>query len=102
MSLTRLNTLVRCALCALAFAAAPTISPAQTAAASASTPVKCKDGTTAAHGGRGACSGPGGIDRSAPAGSSTSATAAPAAAAAPAPAAAAAAPAVAPAPAAKA
>jgi hypothetical protein len=78
------------------------MSLAQTAAASASTAVKCKDGSTSAHGGRGACSGHGGIDKSASAGSSTSATAAPAAAAAPAPAAAAAAPAAAPAPAAKA
>ena len=99
MSLTRLNTFICCALCALALAAAPTMSLAQTAAAPASTPVKCKDGSTSAHGGRGACSGHGGIDKSASTGSSTSATAAPAAAAAPA---APAAPAAAPAPAAKA
>jgi hypothetical protein len=40
--------------------------------------VTCKDGTTAAHGGRGACRGHGGINKSAPAnaGASASATAA--------------------------
>jgi hypothetical protein len=102
MSLARLNAFICCALCALALAAAPTMSLAQTAATPASTPVKCEDGTTSAHGGRGACSGHGGIDKSASAGSSTSATAAHLAAAAPAAPAAAAAPAASPAPAAKA
>jgi hypothetical protein len=83
-------------------AAAPAADPAAPAAGSA---VKCKDGTTSAHSGRGACSGHGGVDKSASAGSGASATAAPAAAAPAAPAAAAAAPAAkasAPAPAAQA
>jgi len=35
------------------------------AADAASTPVTCKDGTTSPHGGRGACSGHGGIDKAA-------------------------------------
>lgn len=34
-------------------------------AADSSTPVTCKDGTTSPHGGRGACSGHGGIDKAA-------------------------------------
>lgn len=94
MSLTRLETLICGALCAAALAAAPLATQAQatTAAPAASAPVKCKDGTTSPHGGRGACSGHGGIDKSA-----SAAAPAPAAAAAPA---AQAAPAAAPAPAA--
>ena len=108
MSLTRLSTFICGALCAVALGAAPAMTLAQATGATpaASTPVKCKDGTTSPHGGRGACSGHGGIDKSASAGAAASAaapaaTAAPAAAAAPAaPAAAAAAPAKAPAPAA--
>jgi hypothetical protein len=57
--------------------------PAASSAAGASGgPVTCKDGTTSPHGGRGACSGHGGINKSAPAGGGTAA--APAAPAAPA------------------
>ena len=53
------------------------LAPALVAAQDTSSgPVTCKDGTTSAHGGRGACSGHGGIDRTASA--STSGTAAPA------------------------
>ncbi|HVH84205.1 MAG TPA: hypothetical protein VM713_07815, partial [Steroidobacteraceae bacterium] len=64
MSLARLETLICGALCAAALAAAPLATKAQTttAAPAASAPVKCKDGTTSPHGGRGACSGNGGID----------------------------------------
>lgn len=88
MSLTRLNAFICGALCAVALGAAPAMSLAQ-ATPAASTPVKCKDGTTSPHGGRGACSGHGGIDKSASAGAPASvaapaAPAAPAAAAAPA------------------
>ncbi len=39
--------------------------PAVSSAADTSTPVICKDGTTSPHGGRGACSGHGGIDKAA-------------------------------------
>ena len=68
--------------------------------ADASAPVTCKDGTTSPHGGRGACSGHGGIDKAATAKASGAASgAAPAASTAPAPAAAPT-PAAAPAPAA--
>jgi hypothetical protein len=41
-------------------------------------PVTCNDGTTSPHGGRGACSGHGGINKSAPAAATTAAPAAPA------------------------
>lgn len=98
MNLTRLNTLICGALCAAALGAAPVVTVAQatTATPAASTTVKCKDGTTSAHAGRGACSGHGGIDKSAAGGSSAGAArlaaAAPAAPAAPAAAAAPAAP----------
>lgn len=97
MNLTRLNTLICAALCAAALGAAPVVTMAQatTATPAASTSVNCKDGTTSPHGGRGACSGHGGIDKSASAGSSAGAArlaAAPAAPAAPAAAAAPAAP----------
>lgn len=54
--------------------AGPGVSRADT-----STPVTCKDGTTSPHGGRGACSGHGGIDKAATAaakGSSTGASSA--------------------------
>jgi hypothetical protein len=54
------------------------------------TPVTCKDGSTSPHGGRGACSGHGGIDKAATAAAATApastGAAAPAATAAPAPA----------------
>lgn len=88
MNLTRLNTFLCGALCAAALGAAPmvTLAQASPAASAASTPVKCKDGTTSPHGGRGACSGHGGIDKSASA-SAPAAAAAPAAPAAAAPAA---------------
>jgi hypothetical protein len=39
--------------------------PGTSALADTSTPVTCKDGTTSPHGGRGACSGHGGIDKTA-------------------------------------
>jgi hypothetical protein len=95
VNLTRLNTLICGALCAAALGAAPAVTVAQatTTTAAASTPVKCKDGTTSPHGGRGACSGHGGIDKSASAGASASAAPAAATPAAPAAPAAAAAPA---------
>lgn len=99
----RFNTFIFGALCALALGAAPALSVAQTtAAAPAAAPVKCKDGSSSPHGGRGACRGHGGIDKSASAGSTAGAAAAPAASAAPAAAAAPATPAAAAAPAAKA
>jgi hypothetical protein len=44
------------------------------AVADTSSPVTCKDGTTSPHGGRGSCSGHGGIDKAATAGRSSSAT----------------------------
>lgn len=53
------------------------------AADAASTPVTCKDGTTSPHGGRGACSGHGGIDKAATA-KANGGAAAPATSAAPA------------------
>lgn len=80
MRLTRLNTLICGALCALALGAAPSMSVAQTTTAAAdATPVKCKDGSTSPHGGRGACRGHGGIDKSASTGSTAGSAAAPAA-----------------------
>jgi hypothetical protein len=101
MNLAKLNSLVCGALCAAALAAAPAVSLAQAAtspaaSSSSSGPVTCKDGTTSPHGGRGACSGHGGIDKSATA-ASAAAPAAPSAPAAPAAAAAPAAPVAAPA-----
>jgi hypothetical protein len=86
MNLARLNTFVCGALFAAALSAAPAVTLAQaaTAAPAASTPVKCKDGTTSPHAGRGACSGHGGVDKSASAGSAASAAPAAAAPAAPA------------------
>ena len=65
-----------------------------------STPVTCKDGSTSPHGGRGACSGHGGIDKAATAAAATAPASTGAAAPATAPAAAAPTPAAAPAPAA--
>jgi hypothetical protein len=81
------HNLIRCALLAAALLAAPALCVAQgtSATGDSSGPVTCKDGTTAAHGGRGACHGHGGIDKSATAGggstggSSTSAASTPAA-----------------------
>ncbi|MBV8341546.1 MAG: hypothetical protein JO173_04125, partial [Gammaproteobacteria bacterium] len=58
MSQAKLNTLLYGALCAAALLAASVSSRAEEAGASATGgPVVCKDGTTAAHGGRGACHG---------------------------------------------
>src|SRR5215471_5750131 len=76
-----LDALTVTAWLAAAMLAAPALLSAQEAS---STPVVCNDGTTSPHGGRGACSGHGGINKSAAA----SAAAAPATAPAPAPAAA--------------
>ncbi len=52
-------------LCGVAAATALLSLPAFSLAAEASSPVTCKDGTTAPHGGRGACRGHGGIDKAA-------------------------------------
>jgi len=46
---------------------------AQADGTAAATPITCKDGTTSPHGGRGACSGHGGIDKSATAAAGTAA-----------------------------
>ena len=66
---------------AAALLATPMLASAQDAA---STPVTCKDGSSSPHGGRGACSGHGGIDKAATAAASGSTAAAPASTAAPA------------------
>jgi hypothetical protein len=58
---------------------APAASPSSSASSSSGSsggPVTCKDGTTSPHGGRGACSGHGGVDKSASAGAGTAAAAA--------------------------
>jgi len=78
---TRLSTFALGAMLAAALLAAPAVSSAQDASGS---PVVCNDGTTSAHGGRGACSGHGGINKSASASSSSAPATTPAAAAAPA------------------
>lgn len=78
MNVAKLNGLICGALLSAALLAAPAVTRAQDASAG---PVTCKDGSTAAHGGRGACKGHGGINKSAPA---AAGTAAPAAAAVPA------------------
>src|SRR5580700_11231536 len=79
MNIVRFNRLLCGTLMAAALCAATTL----WAQDSTSSPVVCKDGTSAAHGGRGACSGHGGINKSASAGASgASAAAAPPAAAA--------------------
>ena len=85
MNILRLNGLYG-ALLAAALLAAPAVSSAQST--STSGPVTCNDGTTSPHGGRGACSGHGGVNKSASAGSSAASSAAPAASSAAAPAAA--------------
>lgn len=80
MSVRNSSGLICGALLIAALGTAPGLSGAQsTAAPAASAPVTCKDGTTSPHGGRGACSGHGGIDKSASAAGSA-APAAPAAA----------------------
>ena len=76
---SRLNGLTLSAVFAAVLLAMPAVSSAQS---TSSGPVVCNDGTTSAHGGRGACSGHGGVNKSASAGG-TSASA-PAAASAPA------------------
>ncbi|HEY1873267.1 MAG TPA: hypothetical protein VGG67_02575, partial [Steroidobacteraceae bacterium] len=76
---TRLNGLTLSVMFAAALLAAPAVSFAQS---SSSAPVVCNDGTTSPHGGRGACSGHGGVNKSASA--SASSTSTPAAASAPA------------------
>jgi hypothetical protein len=70
-------------MCGLA-SAALLLLPGATAFADTTSPVTCKDGTTSPHGGRGSCSGHGGIDKAATAagaaaggGASGAATAAP-------------------------
>ncbi len=83
MNLVRLNALMSGALLAAVLIAAPMASSAQ-ATGSSSAPVTCKDGTTAAHGGRGACSGHGGVNKSASAGAGTASATAPTPAATPA------------------
>jgi len=97
MNIARLKAVMYAAIWVAAMMAAPAVSTAQDSSAK---PVACKDGTTAAHGGRGACSGHGGVDKSASASSASAGSAraaAPAAAATPAAAAAPAAAASAPA-----
>jgi hypothetical protein len=74
---TRLDALTVSAWLAAAMLAAPAFLSAQEAS---STPVVCNDGTTSPHGGRGACSGHGGINKSAAASTAGAAAAAPAAA----------------------
>jgi hypothetical protein len=48
-----------------AFAAAALLGASMNASADSTTPVTCKDGSTSPHGGRGSCSGHGGIDKAA-------------------------------------
>jgi hypothetical protein len=72
----RLDGFTLSAVLAAALLAAPAVSFAQS---TASTPVVCNDGTTSAHGGRGACSGHGGVNKAASSGG-TAPAAAPAAA----------------------
>jgi hypothetical protein len=61
MRLVNLASLMCGALLLVVVSAAPSLSRAEEAKAS---PVTCKDGTTSPHGGRGACSGHGGIAKS--------------------------------------
>ena len=79
MNLVKVTSLMGSALLAAAVLAAPALSFAQATSANTSAQVSCKDGTTAAHGGRGACSGHGGIDKSAKSGSASARSATPAA-----------------------
>ena len=72
-------------MCGLA-SAALLILPGANAFADTSSPVTCKDGTTSPHGGRGSCSGHGGIDKAATASAAKPAPTPPAAAPAPPPA----------------
>ena len=77
---TTLNGLTLSAVLAAALLTAPAVSSAQS---TSSGPVVCNDGTTSPHGGRGACSGHGGVNKAASSGG-TAPAATPAAAAAPA------------------
>jgi hypothetical protein len=65
MNVAKLNALIGGAILVAAMMVAPAVSTAQGSSAG---PVACKDGTTAAHGGRGACRGHGGVNKSAAAG----------------------------------
>src|SRR6516225_1493238 len=58
---TRFNGLSLSAVFAAVLLAAPAVSSAQS---TSSGPVVCNDGTTSPHGGRGACSGHGGVNKS--------------------------------------
>jgi hypothetical protein len=69
MNTTKVNALMCSAVLAVAMLGAPALCAAQST--SSSGPVTCKDGTTSPHGGRGACSGHGGIDKSATAASAS-------------------------------
>ena len=73
--------------CGALLSAAVLAFPVAGIAADASAPVQCKDGTSSPHGGRGACSGHGGIDKAATAAAAGGAAASSAGATAPAPAA---------------
>src|SRR6185312_2387131 len=73
MNIAKFNGLMCGAMFAAALLAGPVVSSAQTSSATSGS-VTCKDGTTSPHGGRGACSGHGGIDKSASAGASASAS----------------------------
>ena len=84
MNIARLKAVMYGAIWVAAMMAAPAVSTAQDSSAK---PVACKDGTTAAHGGRGACSRHGGVKKSGSAGGGAAAAPAPDAAAVPAPAA---------------
>src|SRR5882762_8568094 len=84
MNIARLKAVMYGAIWVAAMMAAPAVSTAQDSSAK---PVACKDGTTAAHGGRGACSRHGGVNKSGSAGGGAAAAPAPDAAAVPAPAA---------------
>jgi hypothetical protein len=61
-------------LAALLLGVALAAQPGAGTAADAAAPVTCKDGTTSPHGGRGACSGHGGIDKAATAKAAAGAT----------------------------
>src|SRR5467141_3363899 len=75
MNIAKLNAVMCGAIWVAAMMAAPAVSTAQDSSAK---PVACKDGTTAAHGGRGACSRHGGVNRSGSAGGGAAAARAPA------------------------
>ena len=76
-----LSSMLYGALLSTAVLALPVMGFAADTATTAPTPVTCKDGTTSPHGGRGACSGHGGIDKTATAAAAGGAAPAPSAAA---------------------